>query len=109
VSTAPGHSPAPRYEDPRFRMRFARLVTRYWANAAFVADCALLRDAVELNGVPGVLINGRMDISGPSDTAWNLAQVWKDAELVIVENEGRGASGNRTVDAILAATDRFRP
>ncbi|GAA1669989.1 prolyl aminopeptidase [Glycomyces endophyticus] len=107
VATAPGHRPDPRFEDPRFRMRFARLVTHYWANAAFVEDGALLRDAARLNGIPGVLINGRMDISGPSDTAWNLAQVWTDAELVIVEDEGHGA-GSGAVDAVVAATDRFR-
>ncbi|WP_112133561.1 prolyl aminopeptidase [Glycomyces dulcitolivorans] len=109
VSTAPGHRPDPRYEDPRFRMRFARLVTHYWANAAFVEDGALLRDAAKLNGIPGVLIHGRMDISSPADVAWNLAQVWQDAELVLISDEGHGASGDATVEAIRRATDRFRP
>jgi proline iminopeptidase len=108
VSTAPGHEPDPRYEDPRFRMRFARLVTHYWRHAAFLEDGALLRDAVKLSGIPGALIHGRMDISGPADIAWKTAQVWKDAELVLVSNEGHGISGDATLDAILAATGRFR-
>jgi proline iminopeptidase len=108
VSTAPGHEPDPRYEDPRFSMRFARLVTHYWRHAAFLEDGALLRDAVRLAGIPGALIHGRLDISGPADIAWKTAQVWKDAELVLVSNEGHGISGDATLQAILAATDRFR-
>ena len=108
VSTAPGYEPDPRYDDPRFRMRFARLVTHYWRHAAFLEDGALLRDAVKLTGIPGALIHGRMDISGPADIAWKTAQVWKDAELVLVSNEGHGISGDATLQAILAATDRFR-
>lgn len=107
VSTAPGHEPDPRFDDPRFRMRFARLVTHYWRNAGFVEDGALLRDAANLAGIPGVMIHGRLDISGPADIAWNLAQVWKDAELVLISNEGHGVSGDATAEAIVAATDRF--
>ena len=36
VSLTPGHQPNPRYEDPEFRYRFARLVTHYWRHAAFL-------------------------------------------------------------------------
>ncbi|MBO3733030.1 prolyl aminopeptidase [Glycomyces niveus] len=107
VSTDPGHEPDPRFDDPRFRMRFARLVTHYWRHAGFVEDGALLRDAANLAGIPGVMIHGRLDISGPADIAWNLAQVWKDAELVLISNEGHGISGDATAEAIVAATDRF--
>ena len=50
-------------------MCFARLVTHYWANAAFLDDGELLRDATRLAGIPGVLITGKLDISGPPDVA----------------------------------------
>jgi proline iminopeptidase len=110
VSTHPGHSPDPRYQDPRFRLRFARLVTHYWRHAAFLEDGALLRDAGRLAGIPGVLIHGRLDVSSPPDVAWRLAQVWPDAELVLIGEEGHGLSAaGDTTRAVLAATDRFRP
>ncbi|MFI7015427.1 prolyl aminopeptidase [Streptomyces sp. NPDC050164] len=108
VSTHPGHKPDPRYEDPHFRLRFARLVTHYWRHAGFLEDGALLRDAGKLAGVPGVLVHGRMDISGPPDVAWRLARVWPDAELVLIGEEGHGLSGDALTEAVLAATDRFR-
>ena len=64
------HRPDPRYEDPSFRMAFARLVTHYWNHAGFLEDGALVRDAGRLAGIPGVLIHGRLDISSPLDVPW---------------------------------------
>jgi proline iminopeptidase len=60
-----------RFDDPDFRLRIARLVTHYWRNGAFLDEDQLLRDAPKLNGIPGVLIHGRNDISCPLDTAWH--------------------------------------
>jgi len=107
VATYAGHHHDPRYDDPRFRMCFARLVTRYWSNAAFLADGQLLRDAPRLAGIPGVLIHGRLDISSPPDIAWRLSRAWPGSDLVLVDDAGHGAGHPSTLEAILAATDRF--
>ena len=48
------------------------------------------RNAARLAGIPAVLITGRLDISGPPDIAWELAQRWPGAELVIVDDAGHG-------------------
>jgi proline iminopeptidase len=107
VGTYAGHRHDPRYDDPRFRMCFARIVTHYWSNAAFLEDGQLVRDAHRLAGIPGVIIHGRLDVSGPPDIAWRLAQEWPDAELVLVDDAGHGAGHPSTMEAILAATNRF--
>ena len=109
VATYHGYRPDPRYEDPVFRLRFARLVSHYWGHFGWIEDGALLRDAGKLAGIPGVLITGRLDISSPPDTAWHLAQAWPDAELHIVDDAGHGASKTSVSDLVLAATDRFAP
>lgn len=44
---------AGRFEDPTFRMAFARIVTHYFANAAWLEDGQLLRDAGRLADIPG--------------------------------------------------------
>lgn len=107
VAVHAGHQPDPRYEDPTFRMVFARLVTHYWRHAAWLDDGILLRDATKLAGIPGVLVHGRLDVSGPPDIAWHLAQAWPDAELVLVDDAGHGSSEPGMTEALVAATDRF--
>ena len=52
-----------RYDDPKFRMAFARIVTHYWSNAAWLGDSQLLNNVTKLNGIPGVMIHGRKDVS----------------------------------------------
>ena len=77
----PAISPIPRYEDPEFRLRFARLVTHYWRHFAFLEEDQLLRDAATLNDIPGVLIHGRYDVSSPLETAWRLSQRWSASRV----------------------------
>jgi proline iminopeptidase len=107
VAIRANHRPDPRYDDPRFRKAFARLVTHYWHHAAFVEDGALLRDAGGLAGIPGVLIHGRLDLSSPLDIAWHLSRAWPGSELIVVDEAGHGAGQPGLQDALSAAIDRF--
>jgi proline iminopeptidase len=106
ISLTPGHSPNPRFEDPEFRLRFARLVTHYWRHYAFLGDEQLLADAANLNGIPGVLIHGRYDVSSPLETPWRLSQNWSTSELIVLEDAGHGG-GDTLLDAIDDALSRF--
>jgi proline iminopeptidase len=107
VATHPNYKPDPRYQDPDLRLRLARLVTHYWAHAGWLEDGVLVRQASKLAGIPGVLIHGRLDISSPADTAWNMAQAWPDAELFLVEQAGHGLGGPNMSDLAIGALDRF--
>jgi proline iminopeptidase len=107
VSLRPGYQPDPRYRDPNFRMAFARLVTHYWRHAAWLDDGVLLQEARTLTGIPGFLVQGKLDVSGPPDIAWNLAQVWTDAELLLLDDAGHGTGDSGMNDVLVAATDRF--
>ena len=106
VSLTPGHRPNPRFEDPEFRLRFARLVTHYWRSSAFLEEDQLLRDAPKLNGIPGVLIHGRYDVSTPLETAVRLSQKWSTSELIVLEDAGHGG-GESFMAAIDGALSRF--
>jgi proline iminopeptidase len=105
VSLGPDAEPRLSIADPAFQLAFARVVTHYWSNGCFLADGQLLRDVGRLAGIPGVLIHGRYDVSGPLDTAWALHRAWPDSELVVVGNAGHGGTG--MTEAVIAATDRF--
>jgi proline iminopeptidase len=99
-------TPSPRYADPAFRARFARLVTHYWRHAAWLAEDELLEGASRLGGVPGVLIHGRRDLSSPLDVPWRLARAWPASRLIVIDEEGH-MGGSATDAAVVSATDRF--
>jgi proline iminopeptidase len=107
VATHANYKPDPRYQDPLLRLRLARLVTHYWGHAGWLEDGILLREATKLAGIPGVLVHGRLDISSPADTAWNLAQSWPDAELHLVEEAGHGTGARGMSELVIDALDRF--
>lgn len=106
ISLTPGHEPNPRYDDPEFRLRFARLVTHYWRHHAFLDQDQLIRDAATLNGIPGVLLHGRFDVSSPLATAWELSRRWTTSSLHILDDAGHGG-GNRFVPLVIGALNQF--
>ena len=107
VALGPGHRPDPRFENPAFRMTFARLVTHFWRHAAWLEEGQLLRHAGRLAGIPGVLLHGRLDLSSPPDIAWALSRSWPGSELTLFDHAGHGAGDADTTEALLRATDRF--
>ncbi len=96
-----------RYEDPAFALGFARLVTHYVRHDDFLEDGALIRHADRLDGIPGVLVNGRYDLQAPLGNAWTLARAWPDAELVVVDGEGHAGDAPGISSELIRATDRF--
>jgi len=91
---------------PRAQLAFVRVCAHYFSHGAWLEEGALLRDAHRLAGIPGVLIHGRLDLGSPLGTAWELAQAWPDAELVVVEDAGHTGS-DAMRQAVRAALARF--
>jgi len=67
-----------------------------------------LRDAERLAGIPGVLVQGRLDLEAPLVTARELSKAWPESRLVIVENAAHAASHEGLAGVIVDATDTFR-
>ncbi len=106
VSLDPNWEPGPLFDDERERMTFALLVTHYWANDGFLVHGQEIIPRIHrLNGIPGYLIHGRRDISGPVITAWRLHQRWKSSRLVVIEDEGHG--GPASMAALTSAVDEI--
>jgi proline iminopeptidase len=96
------------FEDPPdYRYGWARIVTHYFSHLGWLEPHQILRQAKKLAGIPGILIQGRLDLAGPPITAWKLARVWPDAELDILPNTGHTSADATMVDAIVSATDRL--
>jgi proline iminopeptidase len=107
VATLSGPPKAsPRYADPTFRLGFARLVTHFFGNHAFLPPDGISGRLEAIADIPAVFVRGRLDIASPLGVTWRLAQSLPRATLHVVEGEDHG--GADVTDALLVeATDRF--
>jgi proline iminopeptidase len=103
----PGVPPHQVFEDPKYRLTFARLVTHYFSNRAFLEDGVILRDAGKLSGIPAVLAQGVLDTANLLGTPWLLHQAWPGSELVLIGDVGHSSSAPPMRDVLVGATDRF--
>ena len=101
----PRAEPSGHFEDPRFRLCFARVVTHYFRELAWL-DSPLLDRAGALAGLPATLINSRLDLSCPLSTAWRLHRAWPGAELVAVPGSLHGTLYGPLSEAVVAAGER---
>ena len=104
ISLDPNWQPGPMFSDDRERETFALLVTHYWSRDGFlVGGDEILPRIAELNGIPGFLIHGRRDVSGPVITPWELHRNWAGSRLIVVEDEGHG--GPKSIAALTGAVE----
>ena len=89
---------------PGLLLARARLCAHYFAHGAWLEEGQLLADTHLLSGIPGVLIQGRMDMGG-FDTAWELAQAWSGATLAVIERSGHSGSTEMTARQVRALDD----
>ncbi|HEY0167931.1 MAG TPA: prolyl aminopeptidase [Jatrophihabitans sp.] len=110
VSLEPGAKPNAYSDRPGDALlAFVRICAHYVAHDAWLEEGQLIRDAGRLAGIPGVLIHGRLDLSAPLDTAWELAQAWPDARLIALADAGHQGSVSKraaSVEALDSFADR---
>ncbi|ROS52640.1 alpha/beta fold hydrolase [Frigoribacterium sp. PhB24] len=91
---------------PGRREAFATLVTRYWSNDGFLSgERSVMARLPRIGHIPGALVHGRRDVSGPAVTPWRLHRAWPASTLTVVEDEGHGGPGQ--VEALGSALDVF--
>ncbi|MGB5871884.1 MAG: prolyl aminopeptidase [Albidovulum sp.] len=72
---------------------FARLENHYFIHKGFLEeDGQILRDRGRIEHIPAVIVQGRYDMICPPQSAWTLAQGWKQADLRLVPVAGHALS-----------------
>jgi proline iminopeptidase len=89
---------------PELLLARARLCAHYFAHGAWLEEGQLLAGAHLLDGIPAVLIQGRLDMGG-FDTAWELSGAWPGAELAVIERAGHSGSADMTARQVKALDD----
>jgi proline iminopeptidase len=75
----------------------------YFQNDCFMRPGQLLEQAGKLEGIPGIIVQGRYDLLCPPATSQALAQVWRDAEIRVVEGAGHTLYDPGVRDALMKA------
>lgn len=96
----PGHGDA--------TLALARIETHYFINDSFLREGEILANAGLLDGLPGVIVQGRYDVVTPVTTAYALQALWPQARLDIVPDAGHATSEPGTIARLVEATDSFR-
>jgi proline iminopeptidase len=75
----------------------------YFQNDCFMTPGQLMADAGRLEGIPGIIVQGRYDLLCPPATSHALAAVWPASEARIVEGVGHSLYNPGVRDAVMKA------
>ncbi len=92
---------------PSYALAFARIENHYFVNGGWMDDGQLLAGAGVLEGIPGVIVQGRYDMCTPAVTAWDLHHAWPGSAVVMVPDAGHAFNEPGIRTALLDATDRY--
>jgi proline iminopeptidase len=96
------------FQEPEFALAFAMIENHYFVNKGFFTHENQLLDGVDkIRQIPTVIVQGRYDVVCPIESAWELANKWPEAELIITPNSGHSAFERENIAALVDATDRF--
>jgi len=95
------------FSDPHVALSLSRIEAHYFVNHIFLDDNQILRDALRLRNIPGIIVHGRYDVVCPFENAWDLHQAWPEARLDIIQGAGHSASEPGIVHALVQATQEI--
>jgi proline iminopeptidase len=75
----------------------------YFQNDCFMKPGQLLAEAKKLDGIPGLVVQGRYDLLCPPATSHTLCAVWPDSEVRLVEGAGHSLYDPGVRDAVMRA------
>ena len=107
VTLLPSKGTVDHFTSPDVAVAVARIENHYMANHGWLEEGQLLKGAAKLNGIPGVIVQGRHDSCTPPVAAWKLKQAWPEADLKLIPDGGHLFSEPGNLDALVRATDRF--
>jgi proline iminopeptidase len=75
----------------------------YFCNDCFMRPGQLMAEAGKLEGIPGLIVQGRYDLLCPPATSHALAAVWPDSEIRVVEGAGHSLYDPGVRNAVMKA------
>lgn len=96
------------FGEDDFALAFARIENHYFTHLGFLdSDDQLLRNVDRIRHIPAVIVHGRYDMACQVQNAWDLAQIWPEAELHIIEGAGHSFDEPGILDQLIRTNQRF--
>ncbi|HWW65547.1 MAG TPA: hypothetical protein VNZ43_12350 [Sphingomonadaceae bacterium] len=92
------------FENPHFAFVRADRESLF-VDPGWLEDGQLIRDAIRLRDIPGMIFQGRYDMACPTRTAYDLHQVWPKADFHLIEGAGHAYSEPGILDRLIRTTD----
>ncbi len=108
VKLQPDEEQIAAFSEPAFALAFARIENHYFVHGGWLAEGQLIADAHRLAAIPGTIVQGRYDLATPAVTAFDLHRAWPSAEFVVAPRSGHAMDEPEILEALVAATDRYR-
>jgi proline iminopeptidase len=96
------------YGDPEFALAFARIENHYFMNDLFLTPNQLLEDVYRIRNIPTFIVHGRYDMCCPVTNAWELHQVFPEAQLNIIPDAGHSISEIGIAKKLVEITDSVK-
>jgi proline iminopeptidase len=89
------------YYDPKFVAKaiesehalcFARIESYYLKHQCFLAEEQLLKNLYMIKSIPCSIVQGRYDLCCPMRSAYDLINIWPEAQLYIIDDAGHSLS-----------------
>lgn len=93
--------------EPHTLIQRARIGAHYARHDFFLGGDGALPRPGALQGIPGQLVHGALDLVCPLDSACTLHRHWPDAQLRIVERAGHAGTHPALRTALLEALDQL--
>lgn len=94
--------------DGSAALAIARIEAHYFVHNAFLEDGQLLANLGRIRELPCTIVQGRYDVVCPIQTAYELAQAWPEAELVVVPDAGHSVREPGIARELVAAVERMK-
>jgi proline iminopeptidase len=93
-------------QNSAYAVAFARIENHFFTHGGFFRGEQLLEDVGRIRHIPAVIVHGQYDLCCPVRNAYDLCDVWPEADLRVVL-AGHSASEPAIASELVAATDRF--
>lgn len=95
------------FGQDKHAIAMARIECHYFVHGAFMEPSQLQHNVRRIAHIPTTIVHGRYDLVCPIRQAFDLAENWPEADLVITETSGHSAFERENIEALIAATNRY--